>query len=83
MNNPQFYKKHVGTPEPEIYLKPFRFRCCFCLEEKSTLKKVYPHLYALRHHFKKMHSDSPNALKESLSIEFSLKKLIERGLFAN
>ena len=45
-------KKH-HTPNDEIYLKPIRFSCPFCI--KTGTPKAYKNLWKLRIHFQKDH----------------------------
>ena len=48
--------KKQHTPNDEIYLKPIRFSCPFCI--KTGTPKAYKNLWKLRYHFRDEHDFS-------------------------
>ena len=64
-------KKH-HTPNDEIYLKPIRFSCPFCI--KTGTPKAYKNLWKLRYHFRDEHDFSYSCQ----NLIATLENLIER-----
>ena len=64
-------KKH-HTPNDEIYLKPIRFSCPFCI--KTGTPKAYKNLWKLRYHFRDQHDFSYSCQ----NLIATLENLVER-----
>ena len=64
--------KHQGTINDEIYLKPIRFSCPFCI--KTGTPKAYKNLWKLRYHFRDEHDFSYSCQ----NLIATLENLVER-----
>ena len=68
------YKKRQHTPDDEIYLKPMRFSCPFCIGRGR--KPIISNLWKLHIHFKFHHQND----FECKEVTQNLEKLIRLGV---
>ena len=67
-------KKHVGTPEDEVYLKPQKCSCWLCVN-KTGRRKTYLNLWQLHYHLKFHHKN-----ENYQQVEEQLFSLIKMGV---
>ena len=80
----QNLKKHVGTQNDKIFLKPLRLSCPFGkkprLGEKPGPKKIYKNLWCFQYHLKKYHFDSDDNKRKSIRYIEMIYELISQGV---
>jgi len=68
--------KHVGTPDDDVWLSPYDFRCHLCKNNGPT--KTRKNLWQLSHHFQTVHpSQCEEEWREFIS---NLAKMIKWGI---